>query len=123
MFWSFEKVSQSFEIWRLVTPFIYIGPFKFETVIAMFLMYQYSKQYEGGIGFNTGAGGGTADYAYMLMLGALVLLISGAAFGLGVFFGRALIYYVLYVWSKRYPTGQVRFVLFLFFNDDSFLFS
>lgn len=73
----------------------------------MFLLYQYSKQYEGGVVFNTGGGGGTADYAYMLLLGALVILISGSLFGLGVFFGKTLIFYVLYVWSKRNPTAQV----------------
>lgn len=57
--------------------------------------------------FNTGGGGGTADYVYMLLLGALVVLVTGSLFGLGVFFGRHMIYYVLYVWSKRNPTAQV----------------
>lgn len=106
IYWSFKDVRESFEIWRLFTPFCYLGPFKFDTVIAMFLLYQYSRQYEGGVMFNTGSGGGTADYAYMLLLGVLVILVTGSLFGLGVFFGKTLIYYVLYVWSKRNPTAQ-----------------
>lgn len=106
LFWSYEQVSQSFEIWRLGTSFLYLGPFKFETVIALMLLYQYSKQYESGVAFNTGGGGGTADYVYMLLLGALVILVSSTLFGLGVFFGRHMIYYVMYIWSKRNPTAQ-----------------
>lgn len=106
LYWNFTDVKEGFEVWRLFTPFLYLGPFKFDTVIAMFMLYQYSKQYEGGVMFNTGGGGGTADYAYMLLLGMLVLLVSGALLGLGVFFGQALIYYVLYIWSKRNPTAQ-----------------
>jgi len=106
LYFDYNKISENFEIWRLVTPFMYLGPFKFETVIAMFLLYQYSKQYEAGIVFNTGGGGGTADYAYMLLLGMSVILVTGGLFGLGVFFGKSLIYYVLYVWSKRNPTAQ-----------------
>ena len=77
-------------------------------------MYQYSKQYEGGIVFNTGGGGGTADYAFMLLLGVLVMLVSGSLFGLGIFFGRNMIYYVLYVWSKRNPTAQVSLKSFIY---------
>jgi Derlin-2/3 len=106
LYWSFDDVSKSFEIWRLITPFLYLGKFKFETVISMFLLYQYSNQYEGGVVFNTGGGGGTADYAYMLALGVLVILVTGSILGLGVFFGTNLIFYVLYVWSKRNPTAQ-----------------
>mmetsp|Transcript_4020 Transcript_4020/g.4934 ORF Transcript_4020/g.4934 Transcript_4020/m.4934 type:complete len:275 (-) Transcript_4020:104-928(-) len=106
LYYSFDDIRNNFEIWRLITPFVYIGPFKFETVIALFLLYQYSKQYEGGVCFNTGSGGGTADYMYMLMLGMLVIVVSGTFIQLGVFFGKTLVYYVLYVWSKRNPTAQ-----------------
>lgn len=106
LFWSFEQVSKSFEIWRIFTPFLYLGPFKFETVIALFLLFQYSKQYEGASMFNTGGGGGTADYAYMWLLGGLVILVSSTVLAPAMFFGRHMIYYVLYVWSKRNPTAQ-----------------
>lgn len=106
LFWSWKDVSQNFEIWRLFSCFLWLGPFKFNTVIDMFLLYTYSKQYEGGVVYNTGGGGGTADYAYMLILGMVSILITGSLFGLGVFFGNSLIFYVLYVWSKRNPTVQ-----------------
>lgn len=108
--WSFESLSQKFEVWRIFTPFLYLGsfgkPHGFQTLISIFLLYQYSKQYESGVVFNTGGGGGTADYAYMLLLGGLIILGTGAFFGLGLFFSRPLVYYVLYVWSKRNPTAQ-----------------
>jgi Derlin-2/3 len=105
LFWSYADLSENFEIWRIFTPFLWLGPFKFDTVITIFMLYQYSKNYEAGVVFNTGGGGGTADYAYMLLLGAMAILATGVLFGLGVFFGGTLVYYVLYVWSKRNPTA------------------
>ena len=35
LFWSWKDVSQSFEIWRIVSCFLWLGPFKFNTVIDM----------------------------------------------------------------------------------------
>ena len=104
--WDFHAIKDNFEIWRVVTPFLWIGPFAFDTVIATFLLYQYSTQYERGTGFNTGSGGGTADYLYMLIFGMIMLLITNVFFVGSYALSRPLIYYVLYVWSKRYPTAQ-----------------
>ena len=78
----------------------------FQTVISFFLLYQYSNQYERGGGFNTGGGGGTADYIYMLLFGMVMILITNALFVGGMVFCKTLAYYVLYVWSKRNPTSQ-----------------
>ncbi len=74
------------------------------------MLVQFSKQYESGGPFNTGAGGGTADYAFCWMLGALGMLVTWpflvGFFPLPPLFCRNMIYYVLYIWSKRNPTAQ-----------------
>jgi Derlin-2/3 len=74
------------------------------------MLVQFSHQYEAGGPFNTGAGGGTADYLFMLMFGCVMLLITYPIVSMIVplppLFARNLIYYVLYVWSKRHPTQQ-----------------
>jgi hypothetical protein len=40
------------------------------------MLVQFSKQYEMGSPFNTGAGGGTADYAFCVLLGMAMMLLS-----------------------------------------------
>jgi Derlin-2/3 len=93
-----------------LTPFCYAGPFDFSTLIGCYMLVQFSKQYEAGGPFNTGAGGGTADYAFCLLFGAVMMLLSYpliiGSINLPPIFCRNLIYYVLYVWSKRNPTAQ-----------------
>lgn len=106
LIWDYRALSEKFEVWRLVTPFLFAGGFSFQMVILIFLLYQYSRQYESSSMFNTGGGGGTADYVFMMMFGMIGIVISGALLGLGVIFSQALVYYVLYIWSKRHPTAQ-----------------
>lgn len=108
--WSWPDVRQSLEVWRFLTPFCFAGPFEFNTLIACYMLVQFSKQYESGGPFNTGAGGGTADYAFMLLLGAATMLLTYPLvvgfINIPPVFAKNMIYYVLYVWSKRNPTAQ-----------------
>lgn len=107
---SWPSIKSKFELWRLLTPFCYAGPFDFSTMIGCYMLVQFSKQYEAGGPFNTGAGGGTADYAFCLLLGAGAMLLTWPLlvgfFPLPPIFCRNMIYYVLYIWSKRNPTAQ-----------------
>jgi len=68
-------IISKFQIWRLITPFIFFGPFGFKFVFAMFIFVQYSPRYEADP-FSTG-GNNSADYAFMLCLGIGVLSVSG----------------------------------------------
>ena len=72
------------------------------------MLVQFSKQYEAGGPFNTGAGGGTADYAFMMLFGMISMLATFPIVPvmLPPIFCRNMIYYVLYIWSKRNPTAQ-----------------
>ena len=109
--WSWGNVISSLEVWRFLTPFCFAGKFDFNTLIACYMLVSFSKQYESGGPFNTGAGGGTADYAFCLLFGAIAILatyplLMGLGLELPPVFAKNLIYYVLYVWSKRNPTSQ-----------------
>jgi len=108
--WSWTDLKTGLELWRLLTPFCYIGSFDFNTLIAAFTLVQFSKNYETGGPFNTGAGGGTADYAFMWLVGAAMILGSYPFMvtfvPLPPVFCRSMIYYVLYTWSKRHPTNN-----------------
>jgi Derlin-2/3 len=106
---SWVAIRTNFELWRCVTCFTYAGDFSFATLICLYMLQQFSKQYEGGGPYNTGAGGGTADYAFMLLFGMVVIMGSYpllvAYFPLIPTFTRTLVFYVLYVWSKRNPNA------------------
>jgi len=109
MIYDYDSIAKKFEVWRLLTPFLWMGGFSkqdgVQTVIGFFLLYQYSKQYESGTCFNTGGGGGTADYLFMLLFGMIGILFTNFFFMVGVTFAKTLVYYVLYIWSKRNPTA------------------
>jgi Derlin-2/3 len=74
------------------------------------MLYTMSVRYESGSPFNTGGGGGTADYVFMLLFGMTFCLCTfpflRATFRMGPFFLTQMVYYVMYVWSKRNPTAQ-----------------
>mmetsp|Transcript_13177 Transcript_13177/g.36440 ORF Transcript_13177/g.36440 Transcript_13177/m.36440 type:complete len:290 (-) Transcript_13177:135-1004(-) len=107
-FW--ESVSSRFEVWRMLTCFLYAGKFEFNTLIGLMLLVQFSERYEKGGPFNTGAGGGTADYAFMLMIMMGMTLLTYPIMlmvaPIPPIFARNLIYGVLYAWSKRHSTSQ-----------------
>ena len=107
--WNWDMLKSQFQFWRILTPYCYAGPFDFDTLIAVYMLVQFSKQYEAGGPFDTGAGSGTADYAFCLLFGMVSILVSYPFvliyFKLAPVFCTNLIYYVLYVWSKRNPTA------------------
>lgn len=62
-----KGIINDFELWRLITCFLYVGPFAFQTLISIVLLVQFSERYEKSGPFNTGAGGGTADYIVSIL--------------------------------------------------------
>lgn len=74
------------------------------------MLVTMSMRYETGSPFNTGAGGGTADYAFALMFAMVAILLSYPLvvmmFPIPPLFTTNMVYFVMYVWSKRNPTAQ-----------------
>jgi len=108
--WDWVAIKSKFELWRVLTCFCYAGPFAFETLITIYMLYTMSMRYEQGSPFNTGGGGGTADYAFC-MLFAMATMLATYPLVVGWFpippiFSKNLVYFVMYVWSKRNPTAQ-----------------
>eukprot|EP00618_Florenciella_parvula_P019107 CAMPEP_0119538048 /NCGR_PEP_ID=MMETSP1344-20130328/50575_1 /TAXON_ID=236787 /ORGANISM="Florenciella parvula, Strain CCMP2471" /LENGTH=228 /DNA_ID=CAMNT_0007580789 /DNA_START=18 /DNA_END=701 /DNA_ORIENTATION=+ len=101
---DFGRLSSKFEVWRLATNFVFFGTFSFPFLIQMYIFVQYSQRYEVAP-FNTGAGGTSADYAWMLCIGAALLTVMGF-FASQPFLGQALSFMVLYVWSRKNPDAM-----------------
>jgi len=108
MIWMWDDVWDNFAIWRCVTSFLYIGKFDFSTLMCLYMLQNFSQRYETEP-YNTGAGGGTADYIAMVMFGMVSILATYPLMGMVLpvppVFARTLMFYVLYTWSKRHPTA------------------
>eukprot|EP00559_Dactyliosolen_fragilissimus_P003921 CAMPEP_0184855964 /NCGR_PEP_ID=MMETSP0580-20130426/1127_1 /TAXON_ID=1118495 /ORGANISM="Dactyliosolen fragilissimus" /LENGTH=279 /DNA_ID=CAMNT_0027350683 /DNA_START=47 /DNA_END=886 /DNA_ORIENTATION=+ len=105
LIWDFDSLKNNFEIWRFLTPFFYVGPFEFRTAIRFLTLYQFSLRYETEGPYNTGGGGGTSDYVYMLLFG-MVSSVLLAFVSQTYLFSSTMIFYVLYLWAKRNPIGK-----------------
>lgn len=104
LIFHWDSIWDNFEIWRFLTPFLYVGPFKLPTLMVLYMLQSFSNRYETEP-YNTGAGGGTADYIFALMLGTVAILVTYPFIPAAPLFARTLLFFVLYTWSKRHPTA------------------
>ena len=110
MVFDWHAISSKFHVWRLITPFLFAGTFSINFVMHLFVLYENCRRYEANP-FNTGAGGTSADFLYMVVLG-MVVFCTMAAFestlGLQMqVMSEPILYYILYVWSRKEPDTVV----------------
>lgn len=98
---QWELIKSKFHIWRLFTPFVFYGGFSFNLLMFLITLYQRGKAYEINP-FNTGAGGTSADFLYMIMIG-IVVMTPIAIFMQFFIMSESILYYIMYVWSRREP--------------------
>ena len=102
---DFNKVWMNFEVWRLFTCFVFFGPFSMGFAFNLYLLYNYSNAYETSPFSSDGSSrtdGTSADYCYMLLVGASLLLMI-SYFLPQMILGPALVFTIVYVWSRRHP--------------------
>eukprot|EP00741_Cyanophora_paradoxa_P004805 tig00000829_g4662.t1 len=92
---DYSLVFYKFQIWRLVSCFVWLGPFSLPFVMKLFFLAKYGPELEKN-SFN----GNSADFFYMMLLGGFTLL--GINWFIGqVLLGDAMIFMLIYVWSRR----------------------
>jgi hypothetical protein len=89
----------SFQIWRLVTPFLFVGKFSFNFAMHLYMIYSYFPRYEANP-YNTGAGGSVADVLWMVILSMGLLLIAGYFLEL-MLLGDPILFVIIYLWSRK----------------------
>lgn len=99
------QVKNKFEVWRLLTAFVYAGGFSFNFAMHTLVLYENCRRYEANP-YNTGTGGNSADMLWMIILAMGVLLILSYNFGLFLL-SEELLYVIMYVWSRREPNLQM----------------
>ena len=99
----FSLTFKHFELWRLVTTFLFGGQLGFPFLVNMVFLYKHSRQLEEGLYKDR-----PADYLFFICFSAFVLLIVG--FSLNFYFlALGLMMAVIYHWSRANETAVVTF--------------
>ncbi|CAG5121961.1 unnamed protein product [Candidula unifasciata] len=98
-----ELIFRQYQLWRLVTSFLYFGPIGFNFLFNMIFAYRYCRMLEEG-SFR----GRTADFFFMFLFGGFFMIIMALFVNL-VFLGSAFTIMLVYVWSRRNPYIRLNF--------------
>ena len=105
-------VTEQFEIWRLFSTFFFAGSFSFNFVMHLYILYENCRRYESNP-FDTGGGGTSADFLWLLLSTMSMLLVVSYLFDL-YSLSEPILYVVLYTWSRREPDALVNIFGFRF---------
>eukprot|EP01026_Neomeris_dumetosa_P022783 TRINITY_DN1963_c0_g1_i3.p1 TRINITY_DN1963_c0_g1~~TRINITY_DN1963_c0_g1_i3.p1 ORF type:complete len:272 (-),score=25.18 TRINITY_DN1963_c0_g1_i3:280-1095(-) len=109
LYFNSRLIFQNFEVWRLLTNFLFFGNLGIDFIFHMYFLVRYSKALEEG-SFR----GKSADFLWMLLFGAFIML-SIAPFINVQFLGMSLTFMMVYVWGRRHQYVQLSFLgLFTF---------
>ncbi|XP_052797929.1 derlin-2-like [Mya arenaria] len=103
IYFNQELIFKRFQLWRLVTNFLYFGPIGFNFLFNLIFTYRYCRMLEEG-SFR----GKTADFFFMFLFGGVVMTIVALFVNL-VFLGSAFTIMLVYVWSRRNPYVRMNF--------------
>ncbi|KAF3442949.1 hypothetical protein FNV43_RR16867 [Rhamnella rubrinervis] len=96
-------VFTRFQVWRLITNFFFLGKFSINFGIRLLMIARYGVQLEKGP-FDRRP----ADFLWMMMFGALTLLVlSIIPIFESAFLGISLVFMLVYVWSREFPNANI----------------
>ncbi|KAL1533081.1 derlin-1-like isoform X1 [Salvia divinorum] len=99
----YSDIFKKFQVWRLITPFFFLGPFSLPFALRLLTILLYGVQLERGP-FDKR----TADLAWMYIFGAVTLLVIAVIpYIWHPFTGPCLVYVLVYVWSREFPNARV----------------
>jgi len=98
-----DLIFNKFQLWRLVTNFLYFGTVGFSFLFNLIFLYRYSRMLEEG-SFR----GRTSDFVFMFCFGSLLMSFVGL-FANMVFLGQAFTLMLVYIWSRRNPNVRLSF--------------
>ncbi|KAG7212542.1 hypothetical protein KM043_012845 [Ampulex compressa] len=90
-------IIERYQLWRLITTFLFFGNIGFSFVFNMIFTYRYCRMLEEG-SFRRR----TADFVMMFIFGG-ICMITFAFFVNLLFLGHAFTIMLVYVWSRRNP--------------------
>ncbi|XP_032425132.1 derlin-2 isoform X1 [Xiphophorus hellerii] len=103
LYFNPDLILKNYQVWRLITNFLFFGPVGFNFLFNMIFLYRYCRMLEEG-SFR----GRTADFVFMFLFGGLLMTIFGIFVSL-VFLGQAFTIMLVYIWSRRNPNVRMNF--------------
>ncbi|XP_020833318.1 derlin-3 isoform X3 [Phascolarctos cinereus] len=103
LYFNPDLIFRKFQVWRLVTNFLFFGPLGFSFFFNMLFLYRYCRMLEEG-SFR----GRTADFVFMFLFGGVLMTLFGLLASL-FFLGQAFTIMLVYVWSRRNPDLRMNF--------------
>ncbi|CAK8676653.1 derlin-2-like [Clavelina lepadiformis] len=98
-----ELIFKEYQLWRLITNFLFFGKLEFNFFFNMLFLYRYCRMLEEG-SFR----GRTADFVFMFILGGTAMTLVAFFVNL-VFLGQAFTIMLVYIWSRRNPYVRMSF--------------
>ncbi|CAK9165366.1 unnamed protein product [Ilex paraguariensis] len=99
----YKLVFSHFQLWRLITNFFFLGPFSINFGIRLLMIARYGVQLETGPFQRR-----TADFLWMIIFGAMSLLVlSAIPWFQSAFLGISMVFMLLYVWSREFPNANI----------------
>lgn len=111
-FWP-SGILKQFQLWRIVTPFTWFGKLGFDWVMSIMMLTRFMPLLESDP-FPSGGGpggGNAADFYWMMVLGAVLILAFAVAMGTW-FLGISLLTYTIFMWSRKHPEESASFWMF-----------
>ncbi|XP_031281183.1 derlin-1.2-like [Pistacia vera] len=100
---QYEDVCKRFQVWRLITNFFFLGPFSFPFAFRLIIIAKYGVSLERGP-FDKR----TADFLWMLIFGAISLLVMAVVPVLWTpFMGASLVFMIVYIWGREFPNARI----------------
>jgi len=96
---DWRMIWNKFQIWRFFSSAVFFGGFSFNYMMQLYMLVSYSQRYESDA-LNSGGGGGSSDFAFMLCIGIFLLSVFGYYMRM-ILIGQPLIYMIMYVWSQK----------------------
>lgn len=110
LYFNPNLIFNHYQLWRLVTNFLFFGPIGFNFLFNMIFIYRYCRWLEEGSFRNR-----TADFILMFLFGGTLMTIFALFINM-VFLGQAFTIMLVYVWSRRNPYVSMSFFGLLTFQ-------
>ena len=101
---NFYLIIHKFEIWRILTTFLYFGEFNLNLVLHMFIFFRDSKILEKKI-FQ----GNSADYLYFILF-CMIFLLLLSPITQSLFLSTSLNFAMMYYWGRKSKMTNVEFM-------------